>query len=131
MLSDKPYLIFAIVHGIHLIELLLFVSLSGVKLIPIRLAGGFLAYVLIFLMPLFTAWKDAGKITLKKYLVLETVFYYYVWFIFFMTYLPRVQRKLPQAGGSYQEHVILLAWVCAMLGMKITSLFAFKSSSRK
>jgi ammonia channel protein AmtB len=51
-LSDKFYLLFAVVHGIHLIELLLFVSMSGIKLIPIRVAGGFMAYVYIFLMPL-------------------------------------------------------------------------------
>ena len=51
ILSDKYYLVFAIAHGIHLVELLTYVYLSGIPLVPIRLAGGFLAYLFIFAMP--------------------------------------------------------------------------------
>src|SRR6188768_2769616 len=51
LLSTRPYHIFAIAHGIHLVELLSFVYLSKPNLIPIRLAGGFVAYIFIFAMP--------------------------------------------------------------------------------
>src|SRR5687767_13895051 len=46
-LSEKFYLLFAIVHGIHLLELFSFVYLSNASLIPIRVAGGLLAYLYI------------------------------------------------------------------------------------
>jgi hypothetical protein len=118
---NQPFLVFAVAHGIHLLELLSYVYFSGNPLIPSRLAGGFLAYVLIFSLPLLQQYYETGKISEKKYLLAETIYLYYVWFIFFMSYLPRVQGKLPNVGGSYQEFVILLAWVCILLGMKLSS----------
>lgn len=124
--STQPFLIFAIAHGIHLAELLTYVYLSKVDLIPIRLAGGFLAYLFIFAMPVIQFYFEQGKLTQKKFSVAENVYLYYVWFIFFMSYLPRVQGKLPNAGGSYWEFVVLLSWVCMLLGMKLTSLFSRK-----
>ena len=125
-LSDKFYLLFAIVHGIHLIELLAYVTLAEVKLIPIRVAGGFLAYVFIFLMPIFSNFAHSGKMTRKRFVTFETVFLYFTWLIFFLTYLPRVQGKLPSAGGTYAEHVALLGWVSTMLGIKLTSMLQFQ-----
>lgn len=122
ILSDKPFTVFAVAHGIHLIELLGYVYLSENDLIPVRLAGGFLAYVLIFAMPLFQVRFEKGLITKTQYTVTLTIYQYYVWLIFFMSYLPRVQGKLPHVGGEYWEFVALLAWVCILLGMKVASL---------
>ena len=51
LLTEKALLAFAVAHGIHLLELLSYVYLSNATLIPVRLAGGFLAYVLIFILP--------------------------------------------------------------------------------
>lgn len=120
ILSSKYYLVFAIAHGIHLIELLTYVYLSGIPLVPIRLAGGFLAYLLIFIMPWIEIQFQQAKITSKQFSFLTLIYLYYVWLIFFMTYLPRVQGTLPNAGGSYTEHVILLGWVSLMLGLKLS-----------
>jgi hypothetical protein len=128
--SNQPFYIFAIAHGIHLVELLTYVYLSKVDLIPIRLAGGFLAYVFIFSMPVVQYYFEQGKIPQKKYSIVENVYLYYVWFIFFMSYLPRVQGKLPNAGGSYWEFVVLLCWVCMLLGMKLTSMLNFKKPNK-
>jgi hypothetical protein len=118
-LSSSYFLIFAFAHGIHLIELLSYVYLSGIPLVPHRLAGGFLAYVLIFIMPWFQWRYEKGKLSEKRFTAIGLVYIYYVWFIFFMTYLARVQGTFPNAGGSYAEHVTLLAWVSLMLGMKV------------
>src|SRR5688572_10445416 len=120
-LSAKPFHIFAIAHGIHLIELLSFVYLSKSDLIPLRLVGGFLAYVFIFIMPLIHTQFENGKVSSKKYALSENIYLYYVWFIFFMSYLPRVQGKLPHVGGSYWEFVALLTWVSVLMGAKILS----------
>ncbi len=126
ILSDKYFLIFAIAHGIHLIELLSFVYLSGYALIPIRLAGGVLAYVLIFAMPWIQAQVESNKISVKFFSTLSLIYLYYVWFIFFMSYLPRVRGTLTNVGGSYSEFVVLLAWVSLMMGLKVSSLLARK-----
>lgn len=124
ILSEKAFLVFAVAHGIHLLELLSYVYLSKVTLIPVRLAGGFLAYVLIFSLPVLQYYFESSKLSEKKYQVAENIYLYYVWFIFFMSYLPRVQGKLPTVGGTYQEFVVLLAWVCMLLGMKLSTLIA-------
>ncbi|HEU5291030.1 MAG TPA: hypothetical protein VFU05_10330 [Cyclobacteriaceae bacterium] len=122
-LSVKPFHVFAIAHGIHLIELLTYVYLSKNELIPIRLAGGFLAYVFIFIMPFIHTQFISERLAPKKYMLAEGIYLYYVWFIFFMSYLPRVQGKLPHAGGNYWEFVVLLCWVCLLIGAKLLSQF--------
>ena len=129
-LSDRFYLLFAIVHGIHLTELLAYVYLSDIRLIPVRVAGGFLAYAFIFTMPFLAENARSGKIALKRFYIFEAVFLYFTWLIFFLTYLPRVQGKLPTAGGSYAEHVALLGWVSTMLGIKLTSMLQFQRARR-
>lgn len=123
ILSSKPYFIFAIAHTIHLIELISYVTLSKSTLIPVRLAGGFLAYIFIFIMPFLQAYFERGKIEQQKYRIAENIYLYYVWFIFFMSYLPRIQGKLPNAGGSYQEFVVLFIWVCLLLGARLFHLY--------
>ncbi|WP_276366398.1 hypothetical protein [Chryseolinea sp. H1M3-3] len=125
-LSSKFYLLFTIVHGIHLIELFLFVYLSKIQLIPYRIAGGFLAYAYIFAMPILQWYQATGKISKRTFLILEHIFVYYIWLIFFLTYLPRVQGNMPQAGGSYLENVALLGWVSTLLGMKLSGLIQFQ-----
>lgn len=120
ILSDKYYLVFAIAHGIHLVELLTYVYLSGIPLVPIRLAGGFLAYLFIFAMPWIATLFQNATITSKQFSILTLIYLYYVWLIFFMTYLSRVQGTFPNGGGSYSEHVVLLGWVSLMLGLKLS-----------
>ena len=130
VLSPKPYAVFAIAHGIHLGELLSFVWISKVELIPYRLIGGFLAYVLIFAMPYVQHLRMAGELSKRKYENIHTVYIYYVWLIFFMSYLPRVMGRLPNVGGYYQEFVVLLAWVCMLLGIRIAQLLIPQRTTR-
>lgn len=131
ILSERYFLIFAIAHAIHLGELLSFILLSGNELIPLRLVGGFLAYAIIFLMPYFQYKVDTDRLSEKKFKTITLVYLYYVWFIFFMTYLPRVRGEMPQVGGSYNEFVILLAWVSTMMGIKISGLLSHFTQRRQ
>lgn len=126
ILSENFYSVFAIAHGIHLAELLSYVILSGTVLIPIRVVGGALAYVFIFAMPFIQHYKNSNKVSSSAFTKTELVYSFYLWLIFFLTYLPRVQGKLPNVGGTYQEHVILLGWVGTLLGFKISTFFAYK-----
>ena len=127
ILSPAYFLIFAIVHGIHLAELLSYVALSGIQLVPIRLASGFLAYAMIFLMPWLQYRADNQKLDEGRFKMISYVYLFYVWFVFFMTYLSRVNGTFPNAGGSYAEHVALMAFVNVLLGIKVVRLVAKRS----
>jgi hypothetical protein len=127
ILSEKYFLIFTIAHGIHLLQLLTFIFAAGNELIPIRLAGGMLAYAVIFVMPYIQHLAASGRINESHLKRMNLIYLYYVWFIFFMTYYPRVSGSIPNVGGTYKEFVILLAWVMFMLGIKISSLIKHKS----
>jgi len=127
ILSQYYFLIFAIAHAIHLVELLSYVSLSGVHLVPYRVAGGFLAYAFIFAMPWFQQRHEQSKLSSKQFSILTLLYLYYVWLIFFMTYLSRVQGSSLNAGGSYAEHITLLGWVAVMLGIKLSDQISKKT----
>ena len=122
--SEKPFLLFAILHGIHLVELLTYVIWAGNSLIPIRLLGGVLAYAFIFLMPLLNA--KVSESGMKK---IEVAFFSYVWLIFFLTYLPRVLGKLPNVGGTFTEHLVLFIWVILLGIIKVVDAFQNKARS--
>jgi len=124
ILSDNFFLVFAIAHGIHLFELLSYVYFSGGNLIWYRVAGGMLAYAIIFAMPWIHQKYEAGQVTERRFNQVALIYLYYVWFIFFMTYLPRVRGELPNVGGSYKEFVVLLGWVSIMMGFKWSQLLA-------
>lgn len=130
-LSRKPFHLFALAHGIHFIELATFIVLSETPLILYRVAGGFIAYSLIFLMPILADRLESGKFSQKKFDTIGIIFQYYVWGIFFLTYLPRVRGTLPNVGGSYLEHVALLGWVSLMLGMKLPKALLKKKRLRQ
>ena len=117
--SRQYFLVFAIAHGIHLLELLSYVYLSGIELVPVRVAGGFMAYSMIFLMPWLQQRFEGGRISKKQFDALGSVYLFYVWFIFFMTYVSRLNGSFQNAGGSYTEHAALMGWVCVMLAVKL------------
>ena len=128
-LSENYFLIFAIAHGIHLIELLSFVYLSGTELVLYRVAGGFLAYVIIFLMPWLKFRADRGELSGERLTAIGYVYIFYVWFIFFMTYIGRLNGAFSRPGETHLEHRVLMGWVCIMLGIKIAGLFLKKSKA--
>jgi hypothetical protein len=120
IISVNPYLLFSILHGIHLAELLAFVSLSGIVLIPYRVLGGFAAYLFIFIIPYLAHLHRKGKLSAVKFQKTEAVFLLYIWFIFFMSYLPRVLGKLPDVGGTFTEHITLFAWVILVGALRLS-----------
>lgn len=124
ILSERYFLIFAIAHGIHLVELLSYIYLSGIALVPYRVAGGFIAYSFIFAMPWLEQLHHQSKLSPKQFSITTLLYLYYVWLIFFMTYLSRVQGSFPNAGGSFSEHITLLGWVALLLGIKLSDVIS-------
>lgn len=127
LLSPQFFLVFAIVHGIHLIELLTYVNKSGIELVPTRVAGGFLAYSMIFVMPWFRLRALNGKLSAENFRKIGYVYLFYVWFVFFMTYLARVRGTFPNAGGTYAEHAMLMGVVILLLVVKLVLVYKTKS----
>lgn len=127
VLLGKPFHFFAFAHAIHLIQLLILLDIAGSALSPLRLLAGIIAYTFTFAMPFAVDRYARGELNPRKYRAMEMVFLYYIWLVFFLTYLPRVQGKIVSPGVNYWEYVALLGWMSLMLGMKITSTLMRKS----
>lgn len=96
---------FAIIHVIHWMFLAVAVTLSGFEIVFIRVIGGALAYLMIILMPLVYEKRLFANRPLP---MLENGYIIYVWFIFFMTYLPRILGKVPTATGTMSSYITLM-----------------------
>lgn len=125
-LSNRFYLLFAVVQSIHFTALFVLVILADIQLIPHRVAGAILACLIVFAMPVIQHYYEVKRLSYRLYRTAENVYAYYTWFIFFMTYLPRVQGKLPQWAGTYKEHVLLLGWISLLLGYRISGLMKLR-----
>jgi len=82
-----------------------------------------LAYAMIFIMPLIQQNFHEKKLTEKLFNRATLIYFFYVWFIFVMTYVPRVRGTAQNVGGTYMESVVLLGWVVLMMLFKLYQLF--------
>ena len=125
-LSVKTTLVrdFAVIHVIHWVFLVIAVILSGFELVPFRVLGGSLAYLMIVLMPLIYQKKLLATVSLTT---LQHVYIFYVWLIFFMTYLSRVRGQTPTATGNMTAYWVLIAVTAAFLAWRIIKMFQEKS----
>ena len=125
-LSVKTTLVrdFAVIHVIHWVFLAIAVILSGFELVPFRVLGGALAYLMIVLMPLIYQKKLLATVSLTT---MQHVYIFYVWLIFFMTYLSRVRGQTPTATGNMTAYWVLIAVTAAFLVWRIIKMFQEKS----
>ncbi len=117
-------LTFAYVHFVHLACVGMYVWLSGASPQPIRLAGGALAYALLAAMAATSNDAAVKKLGHKNWKRLHTTGVYYLWFVFFMTYFPRLQGALPGVGGGMAEFIPLFVLLLAILGFRLAATFA-------
>jgi hypothetical protein len=96
---------FAILHIIHWVLLVIAVSKSDFELVPSRLIGGAIAYVMIVLLPLIIKQKILSKIPLQ---LVFGVYLPFVWLIFFMTYLSRITGSSVAVTGSMAAYQVLM-----------------------
>ena len=83
--------VFALMHYIHLFLLMMNVKLNFVTLIPHKLAGGILAYLIILLYPIFFE-----RIKNKK--AIHSIYFLYVGFVMAMTYIARINGEFEGAS---------------------------------
>jgi uncharacterized membrane protein len=103
---------FAVVHVIHFGFLATFIYLSGVALIPIRLVGGIIAYLLTVVYP-FMVLRNLGDNKLRSRV--REAHLYFVWFVMFMTYLSRVKAEQSWVGGDMAHYQFLFGFVITLL----------------
>ena len=100
--------VFAILHYIHLFLLWMNVKANAITLIPYKLAGGALAYLMILLYPLFfDRFKE------KK--VYHVVYFLYVAFVMAMTYIARLKGDFEGAAPELFHKIGLGLTVLSML----------------
>ncbi|MDA7501968.1 hypothetical protein N8482_01715 [Chitinophagales bacterium] len=100
--------VFAVLHYIHLFLLLMNVKLNMVTLIPYKVAGGILAYLMILLYPIFFE-----RIKNKK--AIHAIYFLYVGFVMAMTYVARMGGKFEGASPELFHKVGLGLVLASMI----------------
>jgi len=93
MLANRRYIgvSFAASHGIHLLAILaLFAVAADFSISPATLIGGGLAYVFLAAMTATSFDRSAAWLGPRRWRLLHKTGMYYCWFIFFISYLPRM-----------------------------------------
>lgn len=103
---------FAIVHIIHFGFLATNVVLNDIPIIPVKLTGGALAYIMIVIAPLFLH---------KLKLSFQLVYFYYVSLVMLITYLARAKGDFKGAEPFWFHYFMLGLFIaCGFLfGYKI------------
>ena len=83
--TKKVVLLFYVLHLIHFIYLAFSVWLNELPIIPYKLLGGFIAYILIIIYPLLI---DKIKKT-----IYHIIYFYYVGIVIAVTYLARIKGE--------------------------------------
>ena len=91
-ITQKVLGVFAVMHVIHFFFLAYSIYLNQVPIVPTRLAGGFVAYLMIVIYPFLIE-----KINRKA---IHLTYFYYVGFVMIMTYISRVSGQFIGAGKS-------------------------------
>ncbi len=104
--------LFAVLHLIHFGFLVTNVYLNEIPLVPVKLVGGLLAYLMI-------VWAPFKLHKLKH--SLQLVYFYYVAFVMIMTYLARAKGDFVGAEPSWFHYLALVVFVvsAAVFGIKI------------
>ncbi len=100
--------IFAILHFIHFGFLAANVYINQVDLIPFKLAGGFLGYLLILVYPY---WLKSGKP--PKWM--DSIYFFYLSLIFIVTLLSRISGSFPGSEPSKLHYFAFTLIALALL----------------
>lgn len=106
-ITKKALGVFAIMHLIHFIFLAFSIYLNEVPIVPTRLAGGFIAYIMIIIYPFLME-----KINRKTY---HLTYFYYVGFVMIMTYISRIQGQFVGANPEMFHYIALGELILCLL----------------
>ncbi len=98
--------LFAVLHVIHLGFLAMNIYLNDIELVPVKLLGGALAYLMIVFAPFILH-------RLKR--PLQLVYFYYVAIVMTVTYVARAKGDFEGAEPYWLHYVMLGIFVVAMI----------------
>ncbi|MFN2378237.1 MAG: hypothetical protein ABR538_17035 [Candidatus Binatia bacterium] len=101
-------------HLVHLALVLSYLQASGRDLDPSRAAGGVLGYVLVVAMMLTSSDAAVATFGAHNWRRLHRAGLWYLWVAFLLTYLPRLQGKVENAGGGMAEFTACISLVLAI-----------------
>ena len=111
--TKKVVLLFSVLHLIHFIYLAFSVWLNELPIIPYKLLGGFIAYILIIIYPFLI---DKIKKT-----IYHIIYFYYVGIVIAVTYLARIKGEFVGAPTELFHYfgftIVILIFI--LFGYKI------------
>jgi sulfoxide reductase heme-binding subunit YedZ len=111
-------------HLAHLAILLAYLRASGRDLDPARAAGGVLAYVVLLVMMGTSSDASVRALGPANWRRLHLAGLWYFWFAFLLTYVPRLQGRVPEAGGGMGEFVACASLVAGLAALRLASMAA-------
>lgn len=110
---------FLILHVIHFFLLATAARLSGFPVVPYRLTGGALAYLMVALYPFILHGKIFTRMSKK---LAQHIYLNYVWLIFLFTYLSRVSGKALNVTGDILAYQVLFGITITLMLWRIVVL---------
>lgn len=101
-------------HLVHLALVLGYLQATGRPLDPSRAAGGVLGYVIVVAMMLTSSDAAVARLGTPNWRRLHRTGLWYLWVAFLLTYVPRLQGKVENAGGGTAEFVACFSLVLAL-----------------
>ncbi len=102
--------LFAVLHVIHFAFLALNIYLNDIQLVPVKLLGGALAYLMIVVAPFILH-------RLKR--PFQLLYFYYVALVMTITYVARVQGDFEGAQPYWLHDAMLVIFLVAMIGFAL------------
>src|SRR5262249_39621611 len=124
---------FAYAHTVHLLAIVVFLALIHTKPPTISLIFGGFAYLLMYLMALTSNDASVKKMGVKNWKRLHKVGIFWLWFIFFATYLKRLTPNAAsdsRPGGTRTEFIIGLTIILGIMALRIAATIAAKASQK-
>lgn len=114
-------LAFGVHHLVHLGWLLAYLSAAGKALDPARAAGGLVGYVLLVAMMATSTDAAVRWLGRRRWQRVHRLGLWYLWIAFALTYVPRLQGKVPDAGGGTAEFVACLLVIAALGSLRLAA----------
>ena len=105
---NQSVIIFCVLHYIHFIYLALSVYLNDLPIIPSKLAGGFIAYLMILVYPFII-----NKIIMP---VFHFIYFYYVGIVMGITYLERIRGNFEGAEPDLFHYIGISSVIISFIG---------------
>ena len=117
----KPLKAFAILHIIHFGFLAMNIYLNSIPIVPVKLLGGTLAYLMIVLLPFLRQSFTARNWVLP-------IYFFYVSIVMLVTYLSRIKGDFE---GSLPSPVHYIAFTVLVVSMIVFLVRVRKSFNKK